>query len=338
MAHALALDSRDIALDLHGLLRDLDPARWQDEVEVAMRARATEIQAEVQTLQAKFDELRETYTDQSLAALGEALDAIDARFDRLSELLDEYTPQTDLSVPDLRKEWMDFRVRLQPAYEGLAESLRVASIHVPSLRPTNYARNIFHVSSALLALVLVETVLTPMWMFMAALAVASSAWLMELGKRSNPRVDRITWFVFGKMGHPYERTRVNSATWFSSALLVLSLTGSQLIAALALMILGVADPAAGLIGRRIGRHKLVHGRSVEGTAAFVLFGAVGCLITLAIFHPALGLPLALGITAAAVLPAALAELYAYRIDDNLLVPMAAAAGAGAFALLVGIPL
>jgi len=338
MAHALALDSRDIALDLHGLLRDLDPARWKDEVEETLRTRAVEIQSQVEALQARFDELRETYTDQSLAALDESLDSIEARFDRLSQLLDEFTPDTDLSVPDLRKQWMDFRVRLQPAYEGLAESLRVASIHVPSLRPTNYARNVFHVSSALLSLFLVETVLTPMWMFLAAFSVAASAWLMELGKRRNARVDRITWRVLGKMGHPYERTRINSATWFSTALLLLALTGSQLIAALALMILGVADPAAGLIGRRFGRHKLVHGRSVEGTAAFVLFGAVGCLATLAIWHPALGWSIALGITAAAVLPAALAELYAYRIDDNLLVPMAAAAGAGAFALLVGIPI
>ena len=47
MAHALALDSRDIALELHGLLRDLDPSRWRDEVEEAARARLTRIEADI---------------------------------------------------------------------------------------------------------------------------------------------------------------------------------------------------------------------------------------------------------------------------------------------------
>ena len=104
------------------------------------------------------------------------------------------------------------------------------------------------------------------------------------------------------------------------------------------MILGVADPAAGLIGRRFGRHKLIHGRSVEGTAAFILVGGLGCVLVLTTWHAGLGWPLMAGLIASAIVPAALAELVAHRIDDNLLVPMAAAAGSGAFALLMGIPL
>ncbi len=331
MAHALALDSRDIALDLHRLLRDLDPARWRDEVETAVRERLLEIESSVEALQQRFEEFREACADESLDELRE-------QFACLSAMIHDYAPASDVPLPDLRGEWMAFRAQLQPAYEGLADSLRLSSIHVPSLRPTNYARNVFHVAMALLCLVLVELVMTPQWMLTAAFFVAASAWLMELGKRRSARVDRVTWAVLGKMGHPYERRRINSATWFSSALLLLALTGSNLVCALALVVLGLADPAAGLIGRRFGRIKLVHGRSLEGTTAFVVFGALGCLATLTLWHPSLAWPLALGITAAAVVPAALAELYAHRIDDNLLVPAAAAAGAAGFALLVGIPL
>ncbi len=336
MAHALALDSRDIALDLHGLLKDLDPARWRDGLEAAVRERLDELQARITGLEEQFDDLRETCTDETQAVVTETLTALDERFASLSELVREYAPADGLPMPDLRKEWMTFRARLQPAYEGLADGLRLVDIHVPSLRPTNYARNVFHVAMALMCLVLVEMVLPVAWMRLAALCVAASAWLMELGKRRNARVDRLTWQVLGKMGHPYERRRINSATWFSTGLFTLSLTGSHLVCALSLAVLGLADPAAGLVGRRWGRIKLVRGRSLEGTTAFVVAGTVACLATLGIWHASLGWPLALGLTASAVLPAAFAELYSRRIDDNLLVPMAAAAGAAAFAMIAGI--
>jgi len=330
LAHALALDSRDIAIDLHGLLRDLDPARWRDEVEAAVRQRLTELETRVDELRERFDELRESYTDDSLAALEE-------RFDGLATMLHEYAPATDLALPDLRKEWMGFREQLQPAYEGLADSLRRSSIHVPSLRPTNYARNLFHVAGAGLCLLLVEFVVSGVWMLAAAFFTAASAWAMEFGKRRDARVDQLTWAVLGKMGHPYERRRINSATWFSTALFALSLTQSTLIAAIGLTVLGVADPAAGLVGRRFGRIKLVHGRSVEGTTAFIVAGTLACLGMLTLWHPGLGWTMAVGITLAAVLPAAAAELFARRIDDNLLVPVAAAAGALTFALIAGVP-
>jgi dolichol kinase len=119
---------------------------------------------------------------------------------------------------------------------------------------------------------------------------------------------------------------------------MLALTGSSLVAALGLTVLGLADPAAGLVGRRFGRIKLVHGRSLEGTTAFVLVGALACLGLLTLCHPTLGWSAAVGLTLAAVIPGALAELFAHKIDDNLLVPMAAGAGAIAYCLITGIPL
>ncbi len=331
MAHALALDSRDVALDLHSLLRDLDPARWRDELEAGARQRVEELQGRIVELQDSFEQKAGTYSDETLRSLNDTVDS-------LSAMIGEHMPADGLSMADVRAEWMDFRDSMQPAYEGLADTLRRARIHVPSLRPTNYARNAFHVASAVLCIVLVESVLSPGFMKLAAFSTAMSAWTMEIGKRRSSRVDRITWWVFGKMGHPYERHRINSATWYTSALLLLSLTGSKTVCAVALAVMGLADPAAGLIGRRFGRIKLVHGRSLEGTAAFVVFGTLASLGALHVWHPELGPTLMIGVTLAAVLPAALAELLAYRIDDNLLVPAAAAAGALVFLLVTGTPL
>jgi len=331
MAHALARDGQEIALELHELLKDIDPIRWRDEVEEGARARLEALQARVAELTDRFEQLQESYTDETLTALRD-------RLDRLSATLHEYAPADGLPMPDLRQEWADFRKKVQPAYEGLAQTLRVQKIHVPALRPTNYARNVFHIASALLSLVLVEMVLSPTLMLIIAGSLALFAWSCELGKRVSPGIDRVTWLILGKMGHPHERVRINSATWFCTALLLLALTGSHLVAAIGLVVLGFADPAAGLIGRRWGRIQLVHGRTVEGTTAFVIAGGLGALAVLRLWHPELGWPLSLAIAGAAVAPAALAELFASRIDDNLLVPAAAAAGAGGFALLAGIPL
>ena len=43
--------------------------------------------------------------------------------------------------------WEEFRQNMLPAYERLAASPRHLDI-MPSPRPTNYARNIYHVSNA----------------------------------------------------------------------------------------------------------------------------------------------------------------------------------------------
>ncbi len=331
MTHALALDGRDIALDLHELLRDIDPARWRDEVEEAVLERFDAVRARIAALDERFEHATDAYADEALASLHD-------RLVRVSALLDEYLPDDGSAVEGLAVEWAELRGRLQPAYEGLVEGLKLQSIHVPSLRPTNYARNAFHVTSALVSLVLIETVLDAVWMLGIAAAIAAAAWSMEAGKRLSDRVDRATWWVFGKMGHPHERRRVNSATWFSTALLLLALTGSHVVCAVSLAVMGLADPAAGLIGRRFGRVELIHGRTLEGTTAFVVVGGAGALAALLLAHPQLGWPAMVGMAACAVLPAAAAELFAHRVDDNLLVPGGAAAGDGNFGPLVGGPL
>ena len=77
---------------------------------------------------------------------------------------DDYVSRIDAIVRDLA----DGRLYLSPqAYEALAHTMRVQKIHVPALRPTNYARNVFHVSSALLSLILggVALVAVAVWIF-----------------------------------------------------------------------------------------------------------------------------------------------------------------------------
>lgn len=199
-------------------------------------------------------------------------------------------------------------------------------------RPQNGARSVFHVLSALAALLAVQLVLTPATMPWFATAFAAAAWSMEIGRRVSPRVNTFLMWLFGLVAHPHEATRVNSATWYATALFGLSLTASPLACSLALVVLGFGDPAAGLVGRRFGRTRLAANRTLEGSVAFVAVGALAGIGCLRIFYPEISAVPGAALAGVAALFGAIAEIVARRVDDNFAIPIAAAAGASLVAL------
>ncbi len=315
MTYALALDSRSIALDLHRLLEETDPSRWRAELAVAFRARLEEVEERVAALL----ERSESHPHSELAG----------RLSELLEVLRAHTPMlpTGIHVAELGADWMAFRSRLLDAYEGLSFDLEPWSIHVPSLRPTNYARNLYHLANGITALVFIELVLPPTGLIVVAALLAALAWTLELGRRRSRPLQRVLMTLFGRVIHPHERLRVNSATWYATALLVLALSSPPAVCAVAVSILALADPAAAIVGRRWGRIRLINGRSLEGSATFFAVGSLAALAVLSVFHGELGVETALLVAAAASAPATVAELVSKRIDDNLTIPLSAAAGA-----------
>ena len=324
-AAVLAPDYQALALELHALLRDMDPARWRDELEGAIRLRLQELEARLETLRERPS------PDLQLAQVRE-------RLDELSEMLRSFAPAEAPSMPDLRAEWMELRTRLQPAYEELALSLRPFDVHVPSLRPTNYRRNMLHVFSGVFGLVCIEE-----WMSAAALiGIAGSvtvwAWTMEIGRRRSTWLNDKLMAALGAVAHPHEWHRINSATWYSTAMLMLALTETTLLCALAVIVLGLADPAAALVGRRWGRTKLVNGRSLEGSTAFFVVAALASWATISIWHPEVqgtALPIMVGVAAVS---GTLAELFCRRVDDNFAIPVSIAASIWTTASVLGVVL
>lgn len=304
------LEARDLALQLHGLLSDIDPARWEDGRAGTLRARLQELQRRMEARRGHF------------AALASTLRA------ELSSL--------DGPAPELRARWLSFKQRVLPAYLELARSLRAEDIHVPSLRPTNYGRNLFHAGSALVGLVSIQ--LLPMWAVLAfAVAWATFGWGSEIANRTSPTLKRMLFRVFGPLAHPHEHHRVNSATWYATALLVLALTHSKLLCTVGVAVLGFGDPAAAVLGRRFGRVKLVHGRTLEGTLCFAAAAMAAAFLSLRLGYPyPVGEALLLALSGAVA--GALAELFSLRVDDNLSVPLSAAAAAAAVAWALGLPL
>ena len=322
MSHALALDSHTLALDLHALLRELDPGRWKADLEEPLRERLAEVED-------RLAELTAMSVPDIAASLQEHAHG-------LAVAVREHAPDPELKAAELSAAWQQLRTELTPRYEALAKALAAYDIHVPALRPTNIKRSVFHVISGLVALGLIELVLSPSQLALVGGAFCVLAWSLETARRVSPAASDLIMKVFAPVAHPHEYHRVNSATWYSTALFVLGLSGSTMLGALGVIVLGFADPVAGLIGRKWGNTPLINGRTLEGTLAFVATGTVASLVTLYVFHPDVGPAAGFAMGFAGALLGGLAELVSRRVDDNLSIPLATAAGAGAVAAWLGL--
>jgi len=222
--------------------------------------------------------------------------------------------------------------------------MRPAAAHVPEHlaptpegsdaegRPENFSRSLFHVANAAAALLVIE--LAPRAMLPLASAFLGAAVLMEGGRKLSPTINAALMRVFAPVAHPHEHTHINSASWYTLALFALALTGQPPVCAVGVVVLGLADPAAALVGRRWGRHRLANGRSLEGTLAFVAVGTVAATAVLWALHPALRFAVGAAMAFSGATLGGLVELASDRIDDNFSIPLAAAAGALAVGWLV----
>jgi dolichol kinase len=210
----------------------------------------------------------------------------------------------------------------------VAEPGEGAAPLVRPVRATNYARSLFHVASAATALLMLRVLPGRSWIIGASLAFALSGWTMELTRRRSPAINARLMALFAPVAHPHERHGVNSATYYVTALFLLALVAPLRATEVGVVVLGLADPAAGLIGRRFGRTRLRANRSLEGTLGFVVVGALAAAVWLAAVH-ALSLPALALIAVVGSVAGALTELMSTRLDDNFTIPVAVAAAVSA---------
>lgn len=263
----------------------------------------------------------------SVAAGLEALPSEDAELGgKLGALRDSLA-----SLPEepARPAWLEFRNRVQPHYEAVVHDLLRERVTVPSLRPKNYARNALHLASSCFGLAVVELSPSAAVPVAVACAFAGTGWALELARSRSPRINEACLRLFGRTAHPHEAHRVNSATWYATALVVIAASDIPAAAAVALLTLGLGDPAGAIVGRRFGRYKLAHGRTLEGTLAVIAVSVLASLAFLAFVHPELARATRIGAALAGATAGALAELASRRVDDNLTIPLAAFAAAAA---------
>ena len=323
MSPSSAVTSQALALELHGLLREIDPARWRGDKATRVRARWEEFDHRLRSF------IEAARDDSALTTLTRLL--VD-----LWELIRAHMPSAAEARAELQSEWEALRQRLQPAYEALAANLRAEDIHVPALRPTNYSRSVLHMATASLALTVVG--LVPSGAAIAAITAvfAVTCWSLEITRRIYPQWNDKLMSALGRFAHPHEAHRVNSSTWYVTALLLLSLTGSKTLCVVGVAVLGAGDPIAALIGRRFGRVKLINGRSLEGSLSFVFAAGIVAFLCLNIGFPALGAGRAAVIAVFAAVVGAITELVSRRVDDNFSIPILSAAAAALALVVLGV--
>jgi uncharacterized protein (TIGR00297 family) len=183
------------------------------------------------------------------------------------------------------------------------------------------ARQWVHVGSGLFALLL--RVLTA-WQAAALAATALTFNLIVLprigGRRLYRPVDEARGFPLGILLYP-----------LSVLLLILVFPSRLDIVAAAWGILAFGDGFATLVGQRIGRRQVPWNRekTIAGTMAFVVFGGIGAvalaLWTRSAVTPPPSLAFVIIAPLIAAVTAALVETLPVRLDDNISVPMTAAA-------------
>lgn len=294
----LALD------DLRDALSRIDTAAWRDELEAAVRARVEVARERLRGIAAAAE------SSSDMGAARERVNALLATLDALPS-----PRESALSA------WTSFRASASQRMDSLSDSLR--DLSTARARPSNLARSLFHAAAGLAAVAAIALLHDRRWLIAIALPWACFAWTSELLRRRYRGANLRLMRVLGPIAHPHEWHKVNSATWFVTALLLLATLSPPRSAALGCAVLALGDPAAAIVGRRWGRLKIAQNRTLEGALAFVAVGTLASLAVLQVVSGASASHLLLALTAGVV--GALTELYSGRVDDNLSIPVVTAA-------------
>ena len=111
--------------------------------------------------------------------------------------------------------------------------------------------------------------------------------------------------------------KLNGATWVLLSAVLCILVFPKVIFVTAFAILIVSDTAAALVGRRYGRHRLLGGKSLEGSSAFFMSALLVVLLAPKLEY--LPLEYVIGLTSA--LFGAVVEALPIPLDDNLSIPL-----------------
>jgi dolichol kinase len=163
-----------------------------------------------------------------------------------------------------------------------------------------------------------------MWLVTAAALIGITGDVLRAVWPSFRNLIRV---IFGGLMRPSEWPEADGTITLNGATCVLvacALAGWLFplnIAVPALSAALLADAAAALVGRRLGRHAWgAHGRTMEGSAAFVA--------TAALVFAGVGLPF--GAVGAAALVGAVLEALPLPLNDNIIVPI----GMGAVLIMI----
>jgi len=185
---------------------------------------------------------------------------------------------------------------------------------VESTRGLQPWRRLFHAANGLLMAAALTWVVPSRPMALAALSLVLLALLLlDFVRLRDPRTNALFFRVFKPLVSPREAQKTASSTWYVVGILTALILFPVPVVIPGILVLALADPAASVLGRLWGRHRLGKG-SVEGTA---IFSVVAFLVLLPFVPPPAA---ALG-----AMLTALVEILPLGLDDNLTIPLTVSA-------------
>jgi diacylglycerol kinase (CTP) len=280
------------------------------------------------------------YSEQLESRIAELRTPLLSRHESVNRSLDEFTgclrayclelfdntnnKKLNALYASLTRSYEDFLAQLPELKLEGVESLTRTS----HLKPMNYARNLFHAVSGLVAVLLYQFFLTKSQAIACVLVAAAVLVTLEIGRRCSGRWNKfLAGNIFKVLAHPSERDRITGSTYFVVGLAVITLVFPKPPVEVAILILAFADPVASITGRLWGKRKLFQNKSYVGTGAFFAVAWVTASIFLTVAVKDLSTPRAA--VAALIIAAAgtIVELLSTRLDDNLTVPVVCALAA-----------
>ncbi len=147
------------------------------------------------------------------------------------------------------------------------------------------------------------------WILGILLVVVIAA---DLARLRRPRLNALFFRTFPSLASPREAVGIASSSWYLVGVFVTYAVFPMRVAVPGILVLALADPAAGTVGRLWGRRRLGSG-TVLGSVTFL---TVAFLVLAFHVGPAAGLVAALMVS--------LVEIAPWQLDDNLTVPFTAA--------------
>ena len=145
-------NDKDFALQLHGVLSEIDTARWRDDM--------------AETLATRLENMHRWLEKEG-------------RHADVAKSIENGLSKVRKSNSQMKDRWLSFKEQIQPAYDALSERLKSRRVHVPTLRPTNYRRSLFHVTSASLSVAIIHWIGDPRWLLAVAAVWAAFVWTCE---------------------------------------------------------------------------------------------------------------------------------------------------------------
>ena len=186
-------------------------------------------------------------------------------------------------------------------------------------------RKVWHISTGLIGLVIYKkSGFTPEFTATALLTLAVAAFLFELLRLKNEKVNQLAMVLMKPVMRESERNSVSGLPFYALGVSLALFFFPERIAILAVLFLIFADPIASFIGILYGRDKILPNKSLQGTiAAFSVCYIATIVYGMIYVGPSMNLLL---FAVAAGIIGCVSELCSQFIDDNLCIPVVSGLG------------